>query len=100
MNIIFFIKRVSEISLTVLNGTGYNRKKAEELREKLIADLQKAANEIKTLSGFIPICASCKKIRDDKGYWEQIETYIMERSDAEFSHGLCPECLKKLYPDL
>jgi PAS domain S-box-containing protein len=76
------------------------RKKAEELREKLIADLQKAAKEIKTLSGFIPICASCKKIRDDKGYWEQIETYIMEHSDAEFSHGLCPECSKKLYPDL
>ncbi len=76
------------------------RKKAETLREKLIADLQKAANEIKTLSGFIPICASCKKIRDDKGYWEQIETYIMERSDAEFSHGLCPECSKKLYPNL
>ncbi len=76
------------------------RKRAEELREKLIADLQKAANEIKTLSGFIPICASCKKIRDDKGYWEQIETYIMEHSDAEFSHGLCPECSKKLYPEL
>ncbi|UCC79233.1 MAG: PAS domain S-box protein [Candidatus Zixiibacteriota bacterium] len=76
------------------------RKRAEELREKLIADLQNAANEIKTLSGFIPICASCKKIRDDKGYWEQIETYIMEHSDAEFSHGLCPDCSKKLYPDL
>jgi len=76
------------------------RKKAEELRENLISDLQKAANEIKTLSGLIPICAACKKIRDDKGYWEQIETYIMERSDAEFSHGLCPECSKKLYPDL
>jgi PAS domain S-box-containing protein len=76
------------------------RKRSEELREKLIADLQKAANEIKTLSGLIPICASCKKIRDDKGYWEQIETYIMEHSDAEFSHGLCPECSKKLYPDL
>jgi PAS domain S-box-containing protein len=83
---------------TVQNIT--ERKKAEELREKLIADLQKAANEIKTLTGFIPICASCKKIRDDKGYWEQIETYIMERSDAEFSHGLCPECSEKLYPDL
>ena len=76
------------------------RKRAEELREKLISDLQQAASEIKTLSGFIPICASCKKIRDDRGYWEQIETYIMERSDAEFSHGLCPDCTKKLYPDL
>jgi PAS domain S-box-containing protein len=89
--------------LSALIGTVQDiteRKIADELREKLITDLQKAAREIKTLSGFIPICASCKKIRDDKGYWEQIEIYIMERSDAEFSHGLCPECSKKLYPDL
>lgn len=45
------------------------------------------------------ICASCKKIRDDKGYWEQVEVYIRDHSEAEFSHGLCPECMKKLYPD-
>ena len=90
--------KLSKLIGTVQDIT--ERKEADALREKLIADLQKAAKQIKTLSGFIPICASCKKIRDDKGYWEQIETYIMERSDAEFSHGLCPECSKKLYPDL
>lgn len=52
----------------------------------------------KTLSGMLPICASCKKIRDDKGYWNQIEAYITEHSEAKFSHGICPECMKKLYP--
>lgn len=56
--------------------------------------------EVKTLSGFLPICASCKKIRDDEGYWNQIEAYIHEHSEAKFSHGICPECAKKLYPDL
>lgn len=76
------------------------RKKIEQEKETLIADLQKALKEVKTLSGLLPICASCKKIRDDKGYWNQIETYIQEHSGAEFSHSLCPECAKKLYPDL
>lgn len=56
--------------------------------------------ENKTLKGFLPICASCKKIRDDQGYWNQIESYIMDHSEAEFSHGICPECVNKLYPDL
>ncbi len=59
--------------------------------------LEKALSEIKTLAGMIPICSSCKKIRDDKGYWNQIETYIKERSEVEFSHGICPECSDKLY---
>lgn len=60
--------------------------------------LQKALDEIKVLKGLVPICASCKKIRDDKGYWTQIETFMKERSDLEFSHGICPECAGKLYP--
>jgi hypothetical protein len=60
-------------------------------------DLEKT---VKTLSGYLPICASCKKIRDDKGYWNQVEAYISEHSEIEFSHGLCPDCAKKLYPDL
>ena len=76
------------------------RKKAEAEREKLIAKLQKALRKVKTLSGFLPICSSCKKIRDDQGYWNQIELYIRKHSDAEFSHGICPDCAKKLYPDL
>jgi PAS domain S-box-containing protein len=74
------------------------RKKAEVERERLIRELQKALGEIKTLSGLLPICASCKKIRDDKGYWNQIEVYISEHSEAEFSHGLCPQCAETLYP--
>ncbi len=76
------------------------RKQAESEKEKLIEQLQEKLDEIKTLSGLLPICASCKKIRDDKGYWNQIESYIMAHSDAEFSHSICQECSKKLYPDM
>jgi len=76
-----------------------DRKKVEEEREKLIHELQEALANIKTLRGLLPICSYCKKIRDDKGYWNQIESYIRDHSGAEFTHGMCPECLKKLYPD-
>ena len=76
------------------------RKHTEEQRDRLISDLQKALSEVKTLRGFLPICSHCKKIRDDKGYWNQIESYIHKHSDAEFSHGICPECAKKHYPDM
>jgi|LQYC01.1.fsa_nt_gi PAS domain S-box len=75
------------------------RKNAEEEREKLIGELSVSLEKVKTLSGLLPICASCKKIRDDKGYWHQIEAYIRDHSDVEFSHGICTECMKKLYPD-
>ncbi|MBN2785720.1 MAG: PAS domain S-box protein, partial [Pontiellaceae bacterium] len=70
-----------------------------QLREEK-KKLEQAIGEIKTLSGMLPICASCKKIRDDKGYWKQIESYISEHSEAVFSHGICPECVEELYPDL
>jgi hypothetical protein len=63
-------------------------------------ELQEALIKVKTLSGLLPICASCKKIRDDQGYWLQVEVYIREHSDAEFSHGLCPDCARELYPEL
>ncbi len=66
--------------------------------EQQAAELRDALAKVKTLSGFIPICASCKKIRDDQGYWNQIEKYLLEHSDAQFSHGLCPECLEKFFP--
>jgi len=75
-----------------------DRKRAEADREKVISELQDALSRIKMLSGLLPICASCKKIRNDKGYWEQIELYIRDRSEAEFSHGICPDCAKTLYP--
>jgi PAS domain S-box-containing protein len=75
------------------------RKRADAVREQLIQDLQKALHQVKTLSGLLPICASCKKIRDDKGYWNNLEKYISEHSGAEFSHSICPECALKLYPE-
>ena len=78
----------------------YKRKLMQKERENLIADLQDAIAKINTLKGLLPICANCKKIRDDKDRWEQIESYIREHSEAEFTHSICPECAKKLYPDL
>src|SRR3970282_1483539 len=61
-------------------------------------DLQSALDKVRTLQGLLPICANCKKIRDDTGYWNQIETYIKDRSQAEFTHGICPDCAQRLYP--
>jgi PAS domain S-box-containing protein len=74
------------------------RKRMEEERTHLIAHLNEMLSKVKTLSGLLPICASCKKIRDDKGYWQQLETFVREHSGAEFSHSICPECMKRLYP--
>lgn len=75
------------------------RKRAERERERLIGELKEALAEVKSLSGLLPICSHCKKIRDDKGAWIQIELYIHERSKAKFSHGICPDCKKIYYPD-
>jgi len=69
-------------------------------KDNLIAELKEALSEVKTLSGLLPICTSCKKIRDDSGYWNQIESYIRDRSEAEFSHSLCPKCARTLYPEV
>jgi PAS domain S-box-containing protein len=73
-------------------------KRMEQEQERLVLELENALATIKTLRGMLPICASCKKIRDEKGAWKEIESYIGERTDAQFSHGVCPECMKKLYP--
>jgi CheY-like chemotaxis protein len=70
-----------------------------EERKKLIRKLQEALATVKTLKGLLPICAACKKIRDDNGYWSQLEIYIEAHSDAEFTHGLCPECRRRLFPE-
>jgi hypothetical protein len=83
-----------------LQGHMQARRRAEAERERLIAELQEALANVKTLRGLIPICSSCKKIRDDQGYWTQLETYLKQHSDAEFSHGLCLDCMRKLYPDV
>jgi PAS domain S-box-containing protein len=76
-----------------------DKKQAIKEREALIKKLQEALTEIKTLRGILPICSFCKKIRDDKGYWEQVDIYISKHSEADISHGICPECMKKHYPD-
>jgi PAS domain S-box-containing protein len=73
------------------------RKQMAAERERIIAELKEALANVKTLRGLIPICASCKKIRDDQGYWSQVEVYVRDRSDAQFSHGICPDCRKKIY---
>jgi PAS domain S-box-containing protein len=74
------------------------QRRSEEERERLILELKKALAEVKTLSGLLPICAHCKMIRDDRGYWNRIETFIRDRSSAEFTHGICPDCAQKHFP--
>ncbi|MCL5271697.1 MAG: PAS domain S-box protein [bacterium] len=74
-------------------------KAAIDRQNQLIVELREALEKVKRLSGLLPICASCKKIRDDQGYWKQLEAYISEHSEAEFSHSLCPDCFKRLYPE-
>lgn len=76
------------------------RKRAQKERERLIGELQEALAHVKQLSGLLPICASCKRIRDDQGYWQQLEKYLDDHAEVQFTHGLCPHCAHKLYPDL
>ncbi len=90
-----------EVETVICTSKNITKRKLAEVALKKEHDkLLKALKEIKTLTGLLPICASCKKIRDDKGYWNQIEGYIQQHSDAQFSHAICPACAKKLYPDL
>lgn len=77
-----------------------SRKRIEEERENLIGELQEALANIKTLRGLVPICAWCKKVRDDNGFWNQVETYIQDHSDAKFTHGMCPDCMQKMDREL
>jgi len=77
-----------------------DRVQAEKDRVMLITDLRRALNEVETLRSLLPICASCKKIRDDKGYWNTVEEYFGHRNAVDFSHTVCPDCIKRLYPDL
>ena len=107
---VFMVFLFVTLSLLVFEWrTNMIRKRAKELQNKVEErtrdletankELQVALENVKTLSGMLPICASCKKIRDDKGYWHQVEEYIHEHSNAQFSHGLCPSCFKKMYPE-
>ncbi len=96
-SVVFPDARGNQFTCMILRDIS-RRKQAEAERERLIAELQEALGKVKLLSGLLSICASCKKIRDEQGHWEHLEIYIRNRSAADFSHGLCPECIQKLYP--
>jgi sensor domain CHASE-containing protein len=101
VSVLFYqrLSHLSKLSMTneVLTKEISERKRAEEEKERLILELREALAQVKTLKGMLPICASCHKIRDDKGYWNQVADYISTHTDVEFTHSICPECAKKLY---
>ena len=93
------VELLVRVSSALLLKQEMDRRKNRELElRRSHEELQKALKEVKVLRGLIPICASCKKIRNDGGFWQQLEEYLGEHSEAEFSHGLCQPCIKKLYP--
>jgi len=106
------ITALAGVIFTLIGGTMLSRSREELIeknrslvqgiaeREELIGQLQEANKQIKTLSGIVPICMYCKEIRDDKGYWNQLEQFISEHSEAKFSHSICPKCLKEKHPDV
>ncbi len=96
----YILKPFDQTDLKIAVEIALHMAGVEAEREQLIAELQEALSKVKALSGLLPICASCKKIRNDKGYWQAVEGYISEHSEAEFTHGICPDCVKKLYPDI
>ncbi|UCD80013.1 MAG: hypothetical protein JSW26_00850 [Desulfobacterales bacterium] len=96
-----FISGLSAI-VVIVSGAGFFIKITDPILKRLqktVAKLEKALAEVKTLRGILPICSFCKKIRDDDGYWNQVEVYVKERSAADFSHGICPDCMKEYYPE-
>ncbi len=90
------LQTMSDMGIKI--GQFIERRQADAQRKQLVEELQDAVARVKILRGLLPICASCKKIRDDKGYWNELETFIAENSEADFSHGICPECARRLYP--
>jgi two-component system, response regulator PdtaR len=95
----YLVKPVEPLELRATIEMALARVKLEKEREVLISQLMQALNQVKLLSGLLPICANCKKIRDDNGYWATVERYISEHSQATFTHSICPECVKILYPE-
>jgi hypothetical protein len=97
-----FVPRDRELAATFgeLASVALRERRAEEQRMQLLAELQEAMRHIKRLSGIVPICASCKKVRDDAGYWQQVDTFLREHSDLMLSHSICPSCRQRLYPEV
>ena len=100
--VLAIIRQVAEIEAELSRAQVEieRRKAAERQRDEMIEELRKALSEVKTLRGLLPICSKCKRIRDDKGYWNRIEEYIRAHTDARFTHGICPDCARELYPDV
>jgi two-component system, response regulator PdtaR len=96
----YLLKPFRERELNIAIEIALYKHKMEQERKALTLKLQEALAQVRTLSGILPICCSCKKIRDDKGYWQRVEEYISEHTDTLFSHGICPECAVRLYPEL
>lgn len=96
----YMIKPVETKELHSTIEISLYKAKMDKERARLIEDLENALAEVKTLRGFLPICSNCMKVRDDEGFWQKIEKYIQDRSDAKFSHSICPDCAKELYPNI
>lgn len=96
---VVFNRAISLFAVWITATLGLERKKTEQQKTALLLEREKALEEVKILRGFLPICSSCKKIRDDLGDWSQLEEYIRGHSEAEFTHSICPECAAKLYTD-
>lgn len=96
---VVFNRALALFAIWVTAVLGLQRKIIEEKRELALREREKALADVRILRGLLPICASCKMIRDDNGYWTQIERYVKDHSEADFSHGICPECARRLYPD-
>lgn len=89
------------VSIALISDHKQELLKASEQRYRArTAELEEALQQVKSLKGLLPICASCKNVRDDRGYWQAVESYLSTHSEVEFSHGLCPDCIRKLYPEL
>lgn len=94
----YIVKPFDMKTLDITVGMALYKHELDMEKDRLTRELKDSMEKVKLLSGLLPICCSCKKIKDDKGYWEQVEVYVSEHSEAEFSHALCPECIKKIYP--
>jgi AmiR/NasT family two-component response regulator len=95
----YLLKPLDERLLQITIEMALYKHQMEQERQKLISDLQGALAKVKVLSGLLPICASCKNIRDEEGYWHRVEEYIRDHSEADFSHSVCPTCAQRLYPE-
>lgn len=96
---VIFNRGISLFAVWAAVLLGLQKNKTEQQRNMHLLERELALQEVRILRGFLPICASCKKIRDDNGYWTQIERYIKDHSEAEFTHSICPDCARRIYPD-